>query len=154
MPESSVIIDYLALHHPGAVELVPASAELAWQARLQDRFYDLYVAEPMQKIVTDRLRPPGRNDPHGAEAARTVLRTAYGVIERAMAAQTWAAGEAFTVADCAAAPALFYADWVEPFGASHPNVAAYLHRLLARPSIARVVEQAKPYRPLFPQERR
>ena len=149
---SSIVIEYLARHYPGNVELVPADGDLALQTRLQDQFFDLYVQEPMQKIVTDRLRPPGKSDPHGVEAARAALRTAYGLIDRAMGAQTWATGKTFTMADCAAAPALFYADWVEPFGEGHPNVAAYLDRLMQRPSFARVVEEAKPYRPSFPRE--
>ena len=96
------------------------------ETRLRDRFYDLYVHEPMQKIVADRLRPAGKNDPHGVEQARAQLATAYGMIEQEMAARTWAMGDAFTMADCAAAPALFYADKVPPFGATHPNVARYL----------------------------
>jgi glutathione S-transferase len=153
IPESSIVIEYLARHYPGNVELVPADGDLALQTRLQDRFFDLYVAEPMQKIVVDRLRPQGEGDRYGVEAARRSLRAAYGLIDRAMGAQTWATGEDFTMADCAAAPALFYADWVEPFGESRPNVAAYLDRLMQRPSFARVVEEAKPYRPNFPQER-
>jgi glutathione S-transferase len=149
VPESSVIIEYLDLHYPGPVKLVPGDAEAALTTRLRDRFFDFYVSEPMQKIVTDRIRPPGRADPHGVEVARALLRTAYAMLDREMAAQTWAAGEAFTLADCAAAPALFYANWVMPFEA-HKNVAAYFRRLMARPSFARVIEEAKPYRGLFP----
>ncbi len=153
VPESSIIIEHLAQHYPGTVELVPADPDLALQARLQDRFFDLYVAEPMQKIVADRLRPPKMNDPHGVAAAKAMLLTAYDLIERTMGSRTWAIGEAFSMADCAAGPALFYANWVEPNGEARPNVAAYLQRLMARPSFARVVEEAKPYRTLFPKER-
>jgi glutathione S-transferase len=149
VPESSVIIEYLDLHYPGPVKLVPGDAGAALTTRLRDRFFDFYVSEPMQKIVTDRIRPPGRADPHGVEVARALLRTAYAMLDREMAAQTWAAGEAFTLADCAAAPALFYANWVMPFEA-HKNVAAYFRRLMTRPSFARVIEEAKPYRGLFP----
>jgi glutathione S-transferase len=152
IPESSIIIEYLALHYPGKTQLVPTGADLAWQVRMRDRFYDLYVNAPMQKIVTDRLRPTGKNDPHGVEEARTLLRTAYGMIDQEMESRTWATGDGFGMADCAAAPALFYANKVMPFGDAHKNVAGYFGRLMQRPSFARVVEEARPYRALFPQE--
>ena len=116
VPESSIIIEYLAQHYPGKTQLVPADAELARQMRLQDRFYDLYVNVPMQKVVTDKLRPSGKNDPYGVEAARTLLHTACSMIEQDMATKTWATGDAFTMADCAAAPALFYANMLTPLG--------------------------------------
>ena len=105
---------------------------------------------PMQKIVTDRVRPAGRNDPHGVEEARNLLRTAYRLIDQEMETRTWAIGDAFSMADCAAAPAMYYANLVMPFGDAHRNAAAYLDRLMERPSFARVVEEAKPYRALFP----
>ena len=148
--ESSIIIEYLAQHHPGAGQLLPADPEQALQVRFLDRFYDLYVQEPMQKIVTDRLRPAGSNDPHGVELARRQLLTAYGIIERDMATRQWASGGQFTMADCAAAPALFYANKVVPCAEGHGNVAAYLTRLMERPSFARVVAEAQPYLALFP----
>lgn len=150
IPESSIIIEYLAQHHPGRTPLVPADPDLARQTRLQDRFYDLYVNVPMQKVVTDRLHPPGKNDPHGVEQARTLLQTTLGMVEQDMAAKTWAMGEIFTMADCAAAPALFYANLVMPFGDTHRKAAAYLARLMERPSLARAVEEAKPYLALMP----
>ena len=150
IPESSIIIEYLAQYYPGPTALVPPGPDLARQTRMRDRFYDLHVAVPMQKIVTDRLRPEGGHDPFGVEQARAALTTAYDMIEREMATKTWAMGDAFTMADCAAAPALYYANLVSPSAATHPNVAAYLDRLLGRPSFARAVEEAKPYRPLFP----
>jgi glutathione S-transferase len=120
------------------------------QTRLRDRFYDLYVNVPMQKVVTDRLRPAGQNDAHGVEQAKTLLATAIGMIDQDMGSKTWAMGEAFTLADCAAAPALFYANLVMPFGDTHRNVASYYGRLIDRPSFARAVEEAKPYLKLFP----
>jgi glutathione S-transferase len=129
---------------------VPADAELARQMRLQDRFYDLYVNVPMQKVVTDKLRPPGKNDPHGVEAARALLHTACDMIEREMAAKTWAMGDAFSMADCAAAPALFYANMVTPLGATYPNASAYLGRLMDRPSFARAIKEAQPYFAMVP----
>jgi glutathione S-transferase len=150
IPESSVVIEYLAQHYPGKTALLPADADLARQTRFRDRFYDLYVHEPMQKIVTDRIRPEGRHDPYGVEHAKGVLETALGMVEADMGARTWAMGEAFTMADCAAAPALFYADKVLPFAATHPRAAAYLQRLVHRPSFARVLEEAQPYFEMFP----
>jgi len=150
VPEASVVIEYLDLHYPGAVRFVPTDPDLAWRTRLRDRFYDLYVQDPMQKIVADRMRPDDQKDVMGVEAARTQLRTAYDLIEQDMATKTWAMGETFGLADCAAAPALFYANIVEPFGETHPAAARYLERLRARPSFARVVEEARPYRTLFP----
>jgi glutathione S-transferase len=149
--ESTIIIEYLAQHYPGRTKLIPAEPDLAWQTRLRDRFYDLYVNEPMQKIVGDRRRPADAKDPHGVEQARARLRDAYALIEDEMAGKTWAMGEPFTMADCAAAPALFYANLVLPFGDAHKNVAAYFERLMARPSFARAVKEAQPYFHLFPQ---
>ena len=150
IPESSIIIEYLARHYPGRTPLVPGDAELACETRFRDRFYDLYVNVPMQKIVTDKLRPAGKNDPHGVEEAEKILRTAYGLIDHDMRTKTWAMGDAFSMADCAAAPAMYYANVVMPFGDAHKNAAAYLDRLMERPSFARAVEEAKPYRSLFP----
>ena len=150
VPESSIIIEYLAQHYPGKSQLVPADAELARQTRLRDRFFDLYVNVPMQKVVTDKLRPAGKNDPYGVEQAKTLLQTSLGMIDQDMAAKTWAMGDAFTMADCAAAPPLFYANMVMPFGATHKNAARYLGRLMERPSFARAVEEAQPYLKLMP----
>jgi glutathione S-transferase len=150
VPESSIIIEYLAQHYPGATELVPADAEAARQMHLRDRFFDLYVNVPLGKIVTDRLRPPGSNDPHGVEEAKALLRTSLGMIEQDMAQKTWAMGDVFTMADCAAAPALFFADKVMAFGETHRQTAGYLARLMARPSYARALEEAKPYLKLMP----
>jgi glutathione S-transferase len=150
IPESSIIIEYLAQHYPGRVQLIPADADLARQTRLRDRFYDLYVNVPMQKVVTDRLRPAGKNDPHGVEQAKTLLQTAIGMIDQEMATKTWAMGDAFSMADCAAAPSLFYANKVTPLGDTHRNAASYLGRLMERPSFARAVEEAQPYFALFP----
>lgn len=150
VPESTIIIEYLAQHHPGPVALLPADPDHARETRLTDRFYDLYVHEPMQRIVGDRLRPAGAHDPHGVAAARATLDTAYTMIERSMAHDGWAMGEAFTLADCAAAPALYYADRVHPLGDRYPFAAAYLERLKERPSFARVLAEAEPYFTLFP----
>jgi len=150
VPEATVIIDYLDTYYPGPTRFVPEDPERAWQTRLSDRFYDLYVHEPMQRIVGDRLRPDGSKDPFGVEAARATLRTAYDMLEKQMEQRFWAMGETFSLADCAAAPALFYADRVQPFGETHPALAGYFGRLLDRPSYARVLEEAKPYFDMFP----
>jgi glutathione S-transferase len=150
LPESSIIIEYLDRHCPGAQPLIPADPETALEARLWDRLYDLYVMTPMQKIVGDRIRPPGAQDPHGVAEAEALLRTAYGVIEQSMADRIWAAGDGFSIADCAAAPSLFFAVTLVPFAASHPNLAAYFERLVSRPSIARVLAEAKPFLQYYP----
>jgi glutathione S-transferase len=148
--ESSIIIEYLDQHFPGKTKFIPADAELARQMRFRDRVFDLYVHLPMQKIVGDRLRPPDKKDPHGVEEARTTMTTALGMIDQAMAAKTWATGDTFTMADCSAAPALFYADKVMPLAPTYPNVAAYLDRLMQRPSYARALKEAQPYFDMFP----
>lgn len=150
IPETSIIIEYLAQYYPGRTQLFPANRDLCRQMRLRDRFYDLYVHMPMQKIVTDRLRPEGKSDPYGVEEARTLLKTSLGMIDEDMASNHWVMGDDFTMADCAAAPALFYADWVAPFRDTHKNAAAYLDRLKERPSYARVLKEAEPYFHLVP----
>jgi glutathione S-transferase len=151
IPESSTIIEYLDRHYPGRTPFIPEDTDLAWQTRLRDRFYDLYVHLSVQKVVGDRLRPDGKKDPHGVEEAKVQLRRCYDMIERQMAGSTWAMGDAFGLADCAALPSLFYGNKVEPFGDAHKNVAAYLERLQARPSVARVLKEAEPYFKFFPQ---
>jgi glutathione S-transferase len=148
--ESTIVIEYLAAHYPGPVELIPADADLALQVRQADRFYDFYVQAPMQKIVGDRLRPQDKTDRFGVEEARAQLRNAYAIVEEEMRSKIWAAGHTFTMADCAASPALFYANKVEPFGDKYPTVKRYHDRLLERPSFARVIEEAQPYFKFFP----
>jgi glutathione S-transferase len=152
IPETSIIVEYLDTQYPGRVRFIPADTKQALQTRLRDRFYDLYVHAPMQQIVGDRLRPAATKDPHGVAEAKARLRSCYGMIDKEVAGKTWAMGEAFTIADCAAAPALFYANKVEPFGDTNKNVTAYLDRLQARPSFARVIREAEPYFAMFPQE--
>ena len=150
IPESTIIIEYLAQHYPGQTKLVPDDPDLARQTRMRDRFYDLNVNVPMQKIVTDRIRPAGKNDPFGVEQATAQLATALDLADLEMTTKTWAMGDDFTMADCAAAPALFYANQVMPFADSHQNAARYFDRLMKRPSFARAVEEAKPYFANFP----
>jgi len=156
IPETSIIIEYLDRHYSGATRFIPDDADRTLQVRLQDRFYDLYVQLPMQEIVGDRLRPADKKDPLGVEQARSRLLGVYDMIERDMvvrdmASDAWAIGSDFSLADCAAAPALFYANKVVPFG-DHKHTAAYLDRLMQRPSFARVLKEAKPYFRFFPKE--
>jgi glutathione S-transferase len=151
VPESSIIIEYLDRYYPGPTRFIPAEADLAWQTRLSERFYDLYVHLSVQKMVDDRLRPEAQKDPRGVEEARARIQLCYGMIEHEMGIKTWAMGEAFSIADCAASPALFYADKVVPIGDTRPKLAAYLDRLKARPAFARVLKEAEPYFKLFPQ---
>jgi len=149
VPESSIIIEYLDAHHPGGTPLIPADRDAALEVRLQDRFFDQQIHEAMQKHVVDKLRPEGQRDPYGVEQAHRQLERAYGMLEAILQRRTWAGGDAFSMADCAAAPALYYANLVHPLGA-HAGVAAYLKKLAARPSFARVLAEAEPYFKSFP----
>jgi glutathione S-transferase len=150
VPESSVIIEYLALHHAGAETLLPKSPVAALDVRRLDRFFDLYVTTPMQKIVLDRIRPADSKDPRGVDEAREMLKRAYCVLEAELGDRAWAAGESFTMADCSAAPALFYAERCVSFQSGHPRLAAYFERLRTRASFARVLAEAEPYFEFFP----
>jgi glutathione S-transferase len=148
--ESSVIIEHVDLRRPGPERLVPADPEAALEARMLDRVFDNYVSSPVQAIVFDSIRPEDSRDPYGVRQARDLLETAYGWLDARMADREWAADGRFGLADCAAGPALFYADWVQPIADRFPALRAYRSRLLARPSFARAVEEARPYRHLFP----
>lgn len=151
IPESSIIIEYLDQHYPGKVKLIPQEeTELARDIRFIDRFFDLYIHLPMQKIVGDRLRPEGEHDPYGVEQARGTMRAALTKFENDIVGRTWASGGSFSLADCSAAPALFYADKVMPLAGNFPQVSAYLDRLKQRPSYARVLAEAQPYFSMFP----
>ena len=150
VPESTIIIEYLATYYPGRSELIPADLDMARRVRLADRFYDLYVHEHMQKIVGDRLRPSGQKDPFGVEHARASLAAAYTIIDDDMASKYWATGQSFTLADCAAFPALYYANKVAPFPGNFTNLAGYFERLSQRPSVMRVLREAEPYFAMFP----
>ena len=140
LPESTTIIEYI---DDGTLV-----GDL--QARFWDRFADQYLSTPMQKIVGDTLRAEGRNDPEGVDEARRALATAYGVLDDRLADQAWAGGETFTIADCATFPALFYLRAIHRWDDGHANITRYYRDLLARPSITRVVEEARPLRSLFP----
>jgi glutathione S-transferase len=148
--ETSAIIEHLAAFHPGPVTLIPADAKAAVPVRMLDRVFDSHVMTPMQAIVFDSLRPEGSRDPYGVSRARTALDTIYAWLDHALAGRRWAAGNAFTLADAAAAPALFYAGRVQPIGEDRSTLKAYRARLLERPSFARCIDDARPYRGLFP----
>ena len=148
IPESTIIIDYLARHYPAAASLIPADPDLALRVHLLDRLIDSYIHHRMQQVVSERMRPEGQHDPYGADQARGAIRQGYDLIAP-MIAGPWAMGETFTLADCAALPALFYADYAVPL-AEWPGLAAYLERLKARPSVARVLEEAQPFFKYFP----
>lgn len=150
VPETTIILEYLDRHHRGPVPLLPDDADAALEARLWDRFFDLYVAAPMQAIVAQHLRPVEQRDATAIEQAQASLEKAYAFADTRLAKRTWAAGEAFGMADCAAAPALFYAGIVVPFAERHPHLAAYFERLVARPSFARVLAEARPFFSMFP----
>lgn len=150
IPESSIIIEYLHDHHPGPVPLLPKDPDLRLQVRLWDRLFDQQIHQPMQKIVLDRLRPEGQRDPQGLAEARAQIAAAYDLLDRHLAGREWAAGDGFSLADCAAAPALFYAAILQPFAPGQDRLQAYHERLLARPSVARVLAEARPYLHLFP----
>jgi glutathione S-transferase len=150
IPETTIIIEYLDQRFPAAAPLFPLDPVQALDARLWDRLFDLYVSVPVQKIVAGRIRAEGERDPKGVEEARAMLATAYDMLERHLQNRTWAIGDAFTVADCAAAPALFYADTLRPFLETHPALAAYFNRLMDRPSVRRTYAEARPYFHLYP----
>jgi glutathione S-transferase len=149
VPESTVIIEYLDHHRPGRTRFIPEDRDLADETRYWDRFFDLYVHVPMQKIVTDRIRPQGSNDPYGVDQAKTLIATAYDLLEPHLAGRQWLNGRDFSLADCAAAGCLRYADMQVPIGARN-NLAAYLERLKARPSYARVWKEAEPFLAMVP----
>jgi glutathione S-transferase len=147
--ETSTIVEYLQIHYPGLVRLIP-EGDAGVEARMLDRVFDNYVMTPTQKVVLDRLRPEPDRDPYGVAEAHGFLDRIYAWLERHLTSRSWAAGDVFTLADCAAAPSLFYADWAYQIPPTHANLRAYRARLLAHPSVARAVDEARPYRSYFP----
>jgi len=148
--ETSIIIEYLQLVHPGPVRLLPADAQAALEVRFLDRFFDLHVMQPVQLAVDSALQRAAMSREEGLSLAGERLERAYVWLETQLVGRPWAAGVDFTLADCAAAPSLFYADWTHPIAQAYPVLRAYRARLLARPSFARAVDEARPFRPLFP----
>jgi glutathione S-transferase len=149
--ESSIIIEYLMHRYPGTTRMIPVDDDAALTVRFMDRFFDNYITSPYQTLVSDRMRTESERDAKGVADARKMLDVAYGWLEKRLKAQVWASGGDFSLADCSAAPALFYTDWVHPIEDRFPGVRAYRSRVLARPSVARVVDEARPFRKLFPQ---
>lgn len=152
VPETSIMIEYLDRTHPGKIALLPPSPDAQMECRLWDRLYDLYVMDPMQRFIAQQLRPEAERDTRTMDEMREKLSSAYEMIETRMGERTWAAGEDFTMADCAAAPALFYAAIVRPFAPDHRRLAGYFERLMARPSVRRVITEARPFFQYFPMQ--
>jgi glutathione S-transferase len=148
--ESAAIIEYLDLHHGDAPPMAPADRRVAIEARQMDSVFDDYVMSPLTRMVFNQLRPEDKRDPQTVLEAKATLDKSYAWLNRWMANRVWAANDVFSIADCAAAPALFYAHWGHPIAESHTALRNYRARLLARPSIARVVDEARPWRPNFP----
>lgn len=148
--EATIVIEYLGLRYPGPVKLIPDDPDAAIEVRMLDRFFDNYISTPQQKIVFDAIRSEPDRDPYGVKEARRMLERAYAWLDRHMEGRKWAAGEAFTLADCAAGPFLFYADWTHAIDPGFRNVHAYRRRLLERPAFARAVDEGRPYRKFFP----
>jgi glutathione S-transferase len=151
VPESSIIIEYLQRHHaaPGR-SLIPDDADAALEVRLWDRLFDLYVMTPMQALTADLLRPAEQRDAAAVTRARAALASAYALIERQLEGRTWVTGDSFSLADCAAAPALFYALTYVPLAPQQGNLAAYFERLVEHPAVARTIEQARPFFKYYP----
>jgi glutathione S-transferase len=147
--EGTTIIEHLDLKHAGRVRFIP-DGETGVEVRMLDRVFDNYVMTPMQKIVLNQLRPESDRDAYGVAEARGMLERIYAWLDERLTARTWAAGDVFTLADCAAAPSLFYADWAHEIPAAHARLRAYRARVLAQPSVARAVDEARPYRKYFP----
>ena len=148
--ESSIIIEHLDLSHPGPVRLLPDDPAEALEVRFMDRFFDNHVMTPVQQPVSEALRPDGGRREEALAKSAEALDAAYGWLEKRLAGRSWAAGDRFSMADCAAAPSLFYADWVHEIGDAFPTVRAYRSRLLERRSFARAVDEGRPFRPFFP----
>lgn len=148
--ESSIIIEHLDRHHPGLVRLLPQDRDAAFDVRFMDRIFDNHVMGPMQQVVNEYLIDAQRPDLNRVSQARAALDKIYAWLDARLPADGWACGSGFTMADCAAAPALFYADWVHPIDPAFTCLAGYRARLLARPSVARCVDDARPYRVFFP----
>ena len=148
--ETSAIIEHLQLAHGGPVTLIPTPGPAAVEVRMMDRIFDNYVMTPMNKLVSDAMRAPEVRDPQGCSEARLTLDGIYAWLDERMADRAWSAGDDFSLADCAAAPSLFYADWVHPIPADLHALRSYRARLLSRPTVARAVEEARPFRAFFP----
>jgi glutathione S-transferase len=150
VPETSIIIEYLQAHHSGSMVLIPADGDAAREVRLWDRFFDLYIHGPMQKLVSDRMRTENAKDPLGVDEARATLDTAYALLDQRLRGRIWAAGEGFSMADCAAMAPLFYLDAIYPYRDIYPMLADYFERLMDRPSVQMIIREAQPWLQYFP----
>jgi glutathione S-transferase len=150
VPESSIVIEYLQQHYPGKTRFIPGDADLARQVRMRDRFFDLHIHTPLQKVIGDALRAADKKDPYGVEQAISSMRLALRMVEEDIGSKTWLMGDAFTLADCSAAPALFYSNRIVPLATEFPGTETYLKRLMERPSYARPLKEAEPYLHLVP----
>jgi glutathione S-transferase len=150
IPETSIMIEYIEQRYPGKLRLIPQEPREQLNVRLWDRLFDLYVMAPMQRFIAQQLRPTAERDLGIIGESLTELRIAYDMIEDRRGNYNWAVGDSFSMADCAAAPALFYASIVAPFSSGHVNLARYFDRLMARPSVKRVITEARPYFQYFP----
>ncbi len=149
VPEATMIVEYLDVHYPGPTRFIPEDRDAAISVRMMDRFFDNYIATPQQKIVFNSLRDEATRDAHGVTEAQAMLDKAYRWLDGYMDGREWAAGD-FGLADCAAAPQLFYADWTYAIPEEFANVHAYRQRLIERPSFARAIDEGRPYRSYFP----
>jgi glutathione S-transferase len=151
IPETSLIIEHLQRRHSrGDTKLIPDDWDEAREVRLWDRLFDLYVMTPMQAFTADLLKPEDERDPRSVARARDTLSTSYGMIDRHLAGRTWLAGDVFSMADCAAAPALFYAVTYVPLLQEQPHLSAYFERLIAHPAVAATIENARPWFRFYP----
>lgn len=150
VPETSIIIEYLQLAYPGPVPLLPADPMAALDVRFLDRFFDLHVMTPVQQAVGGALTGDAVKRSEALALAEEKLERAYQWLETQLAGKAWATGAVFTLADCAAASSLFFADWTHRISDAYPALRAYRANLLARPSVARAVDEARPYRAYFP----
>jgi glutathione S-transferase len=151
VPETSVMIEYLQQRHAPEAQLLPSDTTTCLQARLWDRLFDNYVMTPVQSIVGQQLRNAAARDAQAADSARTTLAMAYGMIEQQLAdGREWTVGSQFSIADCAAAPSLFYAATLVPFDDGQTHLKTYFERLIARPSVQRVLQEAKPWFKYYP----
>lgn len=148
--ETTSIIEHLAVHHPGPVRLIPDDPVAAVEVRMMDRVFDNYISSPQQKVIFNAIRTEADRDPYGVAEAKRMLDTTYAWLDERLTGREWATDHGFSLADCAAAPALFYADWTHPIDERFKTLKAYRARLLARPSMARAVDEARPYRAYFP----
>lgn len=147
--ETAVIVEYLDTYYPGATRFLPKDFDTALEVRRWDRIFD-HLNVTMSKTVVDNIRPDGQRDPYGVDEAKRIMRGIYGVVETQLADREFIVGDSFTLADCAAAPALWYSVRNVPLEGGFPRIASYLDRLKARPSFAQALKQSEPLFHMYP----